>query len=100
MIWGIIKDEQGLSELYRRLVTNYRSLSFKVHPARPRLTPHLTLARFNAFDIRGWESEGLPDISEHIHLPFTAGSIEIMESKLSRGGSKFSVLQSIRLEAR
>jgi 2'-5' RNA ligase len=97
MIWAMVRESTVLAELYHCLGENYRALSFKVHPARARFTPHLTLARFNTVDLGEWEGEGLPHISTDMNLSFTVRSIEIMESKLSRSGSKFSVLQSIPL---
>lgn len=49
---------------------------------------HITLARF-----RGFEQGTLPGIDEKFDLKFTPRTLDLMESRLERGGALYSVLQ-------
>ncbi len=48
-------------------------------------SPHITLARINAFEWRAIEPEERPEVNENIDLTFTVESIEVMESQLKKG---------------
>ncbi len=57
---------------------------------------HITLAR-----IKKWEFQRLEeqiDIEQEINLEFQVNSIDIMESKLKRGGPGYILLQKIQLQ--
>lgn len=61
------------------------------------LLPHITLGRIKTWEFKQIEPEERPEINEEINLNFEINSIEIMESVLKRGGSEYTILQSIPL---
>lgn len=72
-------------------------ISFK--PEGRSFTPHITLARILEWQFRQIEPEERPEINEDIFpaaggLVFSVESIEIMESKLRRGGPVYAILES------
>ncbi len=58
------------------------------------LVPHITLARIKAWQWRQIDPEERPKIEEEINLNFEVNSIEVMESKLKRGGPEYIILES------
>jgi RNA 2',3'-cyclic 3'-phosphodiesterase len=61
------------------------------------INPHITLGRLRTWQFRQMEPEQRPEINEDIDLSFEVNSIEIMESRLKRGGPEYTILQSCRL---
>ncbi len=61
------------------------------------ITPHITLARIKTWQLKEIEPEERPEINEDIDLVFEVKSIEIMESRLKRGGPEYTALESIPL---
>ncbi len=62
------------------------------------LNPHITLARIKTWEFRQMETGERPEINEDIDLSFEVNSIEIMESRLKRGGPEYFVLESCELK--
>lgn len=67
------------------------------------ILPHVTLARLISWQFRQLEYEERPQIDEEIAperggLSFQANSIDIMESRLKRGGPEYLPLKSIGLK--
>ena len=60
--------------------------------------PHITLGRIKQWDWRKIEPEERPNINEEISLNFKVSSIEVMESKLKRGGLEYTILESVELK--
>jgi len=58
---------------------------------------HVTLARLREWEFRKIDPEERPEINEKINIEVPVNSIEIMESKLKRGGAEYSTLQSFTL---
>lgn len=58
---------------------------------------HLTLARLNELEFRRIDPTERPDVEEEISVSFPVHSIEIMESKLKRGGAEYTICESISL---
>lgn len=59
--------------------------------------PHLTLGRIRQMEFRRMEPEERPELNEVISLSFEANSIEVMESRLKRGGAEHTILESVLL---
>ena len=59
--------------------------------------PHVTLGRIKTWQFKQMDPDQRPEINEDIDLTFDVDSIEIMESKLERGGPKYTILQSCSL---
>ncbi|MDD4169555.1 MAG: RNA 2',3'-cyclic phosphodiesterase [Desulfotomaculaceae bacterium] len=98
VFWMGISGETGaLVRLHRQVQEGLGQLGFK--PERRRFSPHLTLARvrsplgFPAVFERAKELVGKQGEFGTINV----ASIELMQSKLSSRGSKYSILSSIPL---
>ncbi len=70
--------------------TGEKIKEFNIHP-------HITLARIRTWQFRQMEEEERPEINEEIDLSFEVDSIEIMESRLKRGGPEYAILESCPL---
>lgn len=62
------------------------------------LSPHITLGRIKTWEFRQIEPEERPEVNEEIDLSFEVNSIEIMESRLKRGGPEYTILESCPLK--
>ena len=62
------------------------------------IVPHITLARIRTWQWKQIEPEERPEVEEDINLSFEVNSIEVMESALSRGGPKYTILESYQLK--
>ena len=62
------------------------------------LVPHITLGRIRTWQWRRIEPEERPEVEEQIDLIFNVSSIEVMESRLKRGGPEYTVLDSFSLK--
>jgi len=60
-------------------------------------TPHVTLGRIKTWEWKQIEPEERPNIEEELNLNFEIDSVEIMESRLRRGGAEYEVLESYAL---
>ena len=99
MVWALIEKSPELLTLQKSVETSLTESS-QVH-YRAETSPyssHLTLARLKTFELQRMETEEIPDINEEISLRFDVQSIEVMESKLHRGGAEYTVCQSAPLE--
>lgn len=62
-------------------------------------SPHITLARIKTWEWRAFEPEERPEVHEDIDLSFGVDSIEVMESRLKKGGAEYVALQSYPLSS-
>ncbi len=62
------------------------------------ILPHITLGRIRQWDFKKMDPEEKPKINQDISLNFNVSSIEIMESRLKRGGPKYTIVQSCPLK--
>jgi len=60
--------------------------------------PHITLGRIRTWQWRQFEPEERPEVEEEISLNFEVNSIEVMESRLKRGGPEYTTLESCNLK--
>ncbi|MDP1538718.1 MAG: RNA 2',3'-cyclic phosphodiesterase [bacterium] len=63
------------------------------HEGRP-YAPHITIGRIRTWEFRQFEPEERPEVNEEINLNFEVNSIEVMESRLKRGGPEYTILES------
>ena len=92
MVWALGQEVKELSSLKMELD---RGLGISENR---RFTPHITLARIRKWDWRKIEPEERPEIDQDINLSFPVDSIEIMESKLKKGGPDYQELSSFNLD--
>ena len=100
MIWveGETSDELTAlqNDLERRLFTRVASLGTE----RKTFRPHVTLGRIRQWEFARIEPEERPEIDEDVSLSFEVESIEVMESRLKRGGAEYTALKRCPLSDR
>lgn len=96
MVWVEGEKSKELSTLKKDL---QESLLEKVRfqPEHRAFSPHITLARIKEFEFRAIEPEERPQIQENLDLNFSVESIEVMESVLTKGGPKYTMIESFPL---
>jgi len=60
--------------------------------------PHITLGRIRKWEWQRIEPEERPNIPEAVSFNFEVNSVEVMESKLKKGGAEYFILMSIPLQ--
>ena len=99
MVWAMGEKNKELSEIKKDLETallNSENSGFN-NPENRDFSPHITLGRIKQWEWRRVEPEERPEINKDIFLDFEVNSIDIMESRLRRGGSEYIILESISL---
>ena len=99
MVWALGEKSQEFAALRDDLEKSLvQSGAVSFSPENRAFSPHVTLARINQWEWRKIEPEERPEIEEEINLQFLVNSIELMESKLKRGGAEYTILQSYKLQ--
>jgi 2'-5' RNA ligase len=97
MVWveGEKSQELGIlrDDLEQSLLENVH-----FHKEKRAFSPHITLGRIRRWEWKKIEPEERPEVNEELNLTFEVNSIEIMESKLKRGGAEYTVLESAPLK--
>lgn len=98
MVWveGEKSEELGKLQKYLENSLSTASIGGLKSEIRP-YSAHITLGRIRTWEFRRMEPEERPEINEDIDLSFEVNSIEVMESKLKRGGPEYTVLESALL---
>lgn len=99
MVWVEGEKSQELGKLQKDLENSLLNSEVKL-PEKPEVRPyavHITLGRIKQWEFRAIEPEERPIIDEEISLSFDVNFIEIMESRLKRGGSEYTILESAPL---
>ena len=82
----------------KELVTIQKELATALDRSEKRpYSLHITLARLREWEFQRIDPEERPTINEEINIEIPCNSIEIMESKLRRGGAEYTVVQSFSL---
>ncbi len=98
MIWLEVEKSQALKELAEEIKRKTLKVGIlKKNDPRP-FSPHMTLARIRTWQWRRIEPEERPIIKRTVGHKFSVQSIEIMESKLKRGGAEYKILESFNLK--
>jgi 2'-5' RNA ligase len=99
MIWGVGAKSPEFTSLRNDLEKSLlNSEGIRFLPEKREFTPHITLGRISKWEFKAIEPEEKPEVSEEISLSFEVNSIELMESKLKKGGAEYSVLESAPLK--
>lgn len=89
MFWATVFIDHGIIGLKKSMETNLRSFGFELEKREFR--PHITLARAKGNQLKGKQTniplEG---------LRFKTESIEVMQSNLYPGGSRYKVVESFK----
>lgn len=97
MIWVVGERFKTLALLKEDLEKSLIDSGIRFSLEEREFTPHITLGRIRTWLWRQIEPEERPEILEDISLDFEVKSIEVMESKLKRGGAEYTVLISALL---
>lgn len=99
MIWTEGEKSEAFASLkdgLEKALLGARDIRFSLE--KRSFSPHITLARIKTWEWKKIEPEERPEIKEELSLSFPVNSVEIMESKLKKGGSEYTVLESVSLE--
>jgi RNA 2',3'-cyclic 3'-phosphodiesterase len=92
MIWATGETPKELLSLHKDLANALQQKEEHL------FSLHITLARMSEWEFRSIDPEERPEINQDISFEVPVSSFEIMESKLGRGGAKYSVIESIPLK--
>ena len=97
MIWVQGEKINELTSLKQDLEKSLTNSGINFASENREFHPHITLARLKQWEWQKIDPTERPEINEDISLDFEVKSVEIMESKLKRGGAEYTVLESIKL---
>ena len=96
MIWVNGEKSKELSLLRKNLEESLaENINFK--PENKNFSPHITLARIKTTEWRAINPEERPEVDKNIDLILPVESIEVMESKLTRNGPGYTIIESMPL---
>ncbi len=102
MVWTIGEKSREFAKL-RQTIEDYFSLipdkNSNNKKEERKFSPHVTLGRIRQWQWKKIEPEERPNIEEEINLKFEVKSIELMESKLKRGGPEYTILKTQNLKS-
>ena len=93
LIWLELEKKPELLELAQKLKEEVEKAGILNRYEKREFSPHITLVRIRTWQWKRTEPEERPEINEEINLSFKVNSIEVMESKLKRGGSEYTILE-------
>ncbi|MGB2762012.1 MAG: RNA 2',3'-cyclic phosphodiesterase [Minisyncoccales bacterium] len=97
MVWVAGERIKELTDLKNDLEKSLIDSGINFTSENRVFSPHITLGRIRVWEWRRIEPEETPEIDEEISLDFPVNSIEIMESRLKRGGAEYAILESVKL---
>ena len=103
MIWIEGEGSEELGKLQKNLEnalssTQTLAKADREKEVRPYVS-HITLGRLKQWEFRRIEIEERPEVNEDVFFNFEVKSIEIMESRLKRGGPEYSILELCPLKS-
>jgi len=98
MIWVQGEKSDQLGRLKQDLEKCLANSAIRFSPEKRPYSPHITLGRIRTLEWRRIEPEERPALEEEISLSFEVNSIEVMESRLRRGGAEYTILKSFDLQ--
>jgi len=98
MIWAVGDRSQEFT-LLRDAIEKSLLVSPRIHfpQAKREFTPHITLGRMRLWEWQQIEPEELPEVTEELDIAWQVKSVELMESKLKRGGAEYTIVESVSL---
>lgn len=99
LVWAEGKGSRELTALTTDLAQTIAQQIHFLQANRP-FIPHVTLARIKTWEWSRLEEEERPEINEEIDLSFDVTSIDVMESRLQRGGAEYAALAKYPLGER
>ena len=95
MVWVFGEQNKELENMRRKIKQNVLSTEKETES----FTSHITMGRITQWILRKINPEEIPNINDEIPIDFEilVDSIDIMESELKKGGSKYTILKTIKL---
>jgi 2'-5' RNA ligase len=100
LIWTDLEKKPELISLAEKLKSELSASGILRREEQRGLSPHITLGRIKTWQWRRIEPEERPEIDRELDLEFEVKSVEIMESKLRKSGSEYSVVQGFNFNVR
>ena len=98
MIWAVGDRSQEFALLRDDLEKSLLALPRIHFPQEKRaFTPHITLGRMRLWEWQQIEPEERPEVAEELDIKWQVESVEVMESKLKRGGAEYTIIESVSL---
>lgn len=97
LIWLDLEKKPELLTLAEKLKKEMAEAGILRKIEKRGFSPHITLGRIKTWQWRRIEPEERPVIERELSLIFEVNSIEVMESKLKRTGSEYTILESAKL---
>ncbi len=97
LIWLEVEKKPELIKIAGEMEKEFLKEGFLKRSLGRPFSPHITLGRIKTWQWKRIEPEERPQIDEDIDLKLKVESIEIMESKLKKGGPEYKILESIKL---
>ncbi|MFW6283135.1 MAG: RNA 2',3'-cyclic phosphodiesterase [Minisyncoccales bacterium] len=99
MIWVKAKEKKTLSKIKEELDQKMdSSKNIPYTKDEHHFIPHVTLARIKKWAFRRLEPEDRPGILRNFSYSFGVNSIELLNSKLSKGSPNYSLVKSFKLK--
>jgi 2'-5' RNA ligase len=103
MIWAVgekSKEFASLRDDLKKFLSEFPANRQNPSASRKerKFSPHITLGRIRQWQWRRIEPEERPAIEQDINLNFSVDSIEVMESRLKRGGPEYAILTTYNLK--
>lgn len=95
-VWATVEKSEPLSELARLLRTSLGPVSSRREERA--FFPHITLARVLQWQFRRQEEDERVHLEKDIELSFPVDSVDVMESKLKKGGPSYETLEKAPLK--
>lgn len=93
MIWAKVEESEHLKKINENLRIRIGDLKVGFNK-REKFVPHVTLGKIKKWEFGQIGMENLPEIKKELFLNSQIHSVELMESKLGRGGSRYSIIKS------
>ena len=96
MVWVFGEKSQELTDLKSGLekeVLNNPDLG-GLGSEKRLFSPHITLGRIRQWEWQRLEPEERPEVERDLVLNFEVRSVEVMESRLKKGGAEYTILES------
>ena len=98
MIWAVGDRSQEFTLLRDDLEKSLLASPHIHFPQEKRaFTPHITLGRMRLWEWQQIEPEERPEVAEELDMEWQVESVEVMESKLKRGGAEYTIIESVFL---
>ena len=100
MVWVEGEKSNELGKIQSDLENSLLSSPIKGVEAENRpYTSHITLGRIRPWEFRQIEPDERPEVNEEINLNFEVNSVDVMESRLKKGGPEYTILELCPLKS-